>query len=126
MRPVLRNPALRDVQVGKNLDSRHERRLHLHRRLHDLVERSVQPITYPDFFLIRFNVYVGDALRDRVGEEAVDELDDRRGVDRSLESRKIFVLLFIFDELEVFFEKVTEKVLDLVFRDAVVPLQMLP
>ena len=31
-----------------------------------------------------------------------------------------------FDELEVFFEKVTEKVLYLVFRDTVVPLQMLP
>ena len=71
-------------------------------------------------------MYVGDTLADRIGEEAVDELDDRRCVDRSLESRETFVVYFIFDELEIFFEKVTEKVLDLVFRDAVILLQVLP
>ena len=53
-------------------------------------------------------MYVGDTLADRIGEEAVDELDDRRGVDFLLKCGEAFILLFFLEELEIFFEKVAE------------------
>ena len=68
---------------------------------------------------------VGNALADRVGEEAVDELYDRRVLDLDLKSGEALLLVLLFDKLEILFEKVAEKIVDLVLGDFVVLLQML-
>ena len=90
---VLRDPALGDVEVREDLDARRERRLHLHRRLHDLLQRAVDPVAHPDFLLVRLDVDIGHALLDGVREQAVDELHDRRGIDLGGERRVVLVVL---------------------------------
>ena len=69
---------------------------------------------------------IGDALTDSIGEQAVDELDDRRVVDFGLKRRDALILVLVLHELEVFLEEVTQKVIDLCIGCAVVFLQVVP
>ena len=81
---VLRHAALGDVELRHDLDARDERRLHLERRLHDLEQRAVDAVAHPDLVLERLEVDVARAPLHRVGQDAVDQLDDRRVVDLRL------------------------------------------
>ncbi len=95
---VLRHPPLGDVELGQDLDAAGQRRLHLDRRLHDLEQGAVDPVAHPDLMLERLDVDVGRAPLDRVGQDAVDQLDHRRVVDLRLGGGLLLVLL---DHLDI-------------------------
>ena len=75
---VLRQPLLRDVQLGHDLDARGDRIAELHRRLHDVVENAVDAVADAQFLLVRLDVDVARALLDRRHQDHVHQLDDRR------------------------------------------------
>ncbi len=108
--PVLGDAPLGDVEVRQDLDAGGERRLHLHRRLHDLLERAVDPVADPDLLLVRLDVDVADALHHGVGEEPVDELDDRRRIHLLLQRRDVDVFVLLLHELEVVLHEVPEQI----------------
>ena len=69
---------------------------------------------------------IGDALGDCIGEQTVDELDDRRVFDFGLKRRHALFFLIVLHELEVFLEEVTQKVVHLFIGCAVVLRQVVP
>ena len=76
--PVLRHAALGDVQLRHDLEARDQRRLELHRRLHHFLQRAVDAVADADLVLEALEVDVRRAALHRVGEDGVDQLDDRR------------------------------------------------
>ena len=75
---VLRHASLGDVQLRHDLEARDERRLELHRRLHHFLQRAVDAIANADLVLEALEVNVRRAALHGVGENRVDQLDDRR------------------------------------------------
>src|SRR5881394_1470137 len=98
--PVLRHAALGDVELRHDLDARREGRAHLHRRLHHFVQRAVHAVADTHLVLERLDMDVGGAALYGVGEESVDQLDDRRIVGQVL--RLDVLVLLVLDDLEVF------------------------
>ena len=101
--PVLREPALGDVEVGHDLETREDRRLEpLGRRQH-LVQYAIHPEPDAEDLLVRLEVDVGGALLDRVDEHHVHELDDRRFVGRLLQLEDVDLGAFfaVLDDLDV-------------------------
>ena len=74
------------------------------------MERPVDAVADPDLLLVRLDVDVGDALEDRVGEQSVDELHDRSGVDLGLEGSYRDVVLRILDDLHVLGPELLEEI----------------
>ena len=62
-------------------------------RAHDLVQHAVDAEPDPQVVLGRLDVDVGRAVLDRLGDEQVDELDDRRVLDDLLDLGEVVVLL---------------------------------
>ena len=54
-----------------------ERRAHLGRQLDDVLERAVDAEPDPHAILGRLDVHVGGAVAQRLGDDLVDDLDDR-------------------------------------------------
>ena len=75
---VLRTAPLDDVHVGHDLDAADERLAHLRRQLDDLAERAVDAEAHPHAVFGRLDVHVGGAVAQRLGDDLVDDLDDRR------------------------------------------------
>jgi hypothetical protein len=75
---VLRQALLRDVELRHDLDARRDRIAELHRRLHDVVEQTVDAVADAQFLLVGLDVDVAGALLDRRHQDDVHELDDRR------------------------------------------------
>ena len=75
---VLRHAALGDVELRHDLEARDERRLELQRRLHDFLQRAVDAVAHAQLVLEALEVDVRRAALHGVGEDRVDELDDRR------------------------------------------------
>ena len=101
--PVLREPALGDVEVGHDLETREDRRLEpLGRRQH-LVQYAIHPEPDAEDLLVRLEVDVGGALLDRVDEHHVHELDDGRFVGRLLQLEDVDLGAFfaVLDDLDV-------------------------
>ena len=105
---VLRHAALGDVQLRHDLEARDERRLELHRRLHDLLQRAVDAVAHADVVLEALEVDVRRAALHRIREDGVDELDDRRILHLRGERRGGDVLLLLLDDLDVAFHVVDD------------------
>jgi hypothetical protein len=95
---VLRHAALGDVELAEDLDAAGERRLELDGRLHHLEQRTVDAVAHPQLVLERLDVDVARAPSHRLGEDAVDELDDRRIVDLRL---LCVVVVLVGEDLDV-------------------------
>ena len=76
--PVLRQPLLGDVELGHHLDARDDRRRHRAPRLQRLAQHAVDAQPHHEPVLERLDVDVRGVLLDRLGQQRVDELDDRR------------------------------------------------
>ncbi len=69
---------LDDVHVGHDLDAAHERLAHLAGQLDDFVERTVDAEAHPHAIFGGLDVHVGGAVAQRLGDDLVDDLHDRR------------------------------------------------
>jgi hypothetical protein len=99
--PVLRHAPLGDVEGGEDLEARDERRLELHRRLHDLVQRAVDAEAHAHLVLEALDVHVARPALHRLGEDGVDEPHHRRLVDgRGVEAAGA-VVLGVLEQLDV-------------------------
>ena len=74
---VLRNPALRDVQVGHDLDARRDGRGQRARRRRHFVKRAVHAVADFEILLERLKVNVTGPRLDGLGQHRVHVLDDR-------------------------------------------------
>ncbi len=99
--PVLRDALLGDVELRHDLDARDDGAVvPLVDRLHRLVEHAVDPVLDDDDVLLRLDVDVRGAALDRVEDDRVDELDDRRRVLRDpIDREGLFALLVLGHEL---------------------------
>src|SRR5438105_4813507 len=97
---VLRKALFGDVELRENLHARGHGVAQLERRVHDLVEDSVDAEADAKFFFVRLDVNVGCAAFDGVGEHEVAELHDRRFFGGVGELADIH-LLFFFEDFEV-------------------------
>ena len=75
---VLRSAALDDVHSGHDLDPADQADAHGGGECQDLFERTVDPVADPDPQLGRFDVDVGCPVAHGLGEDAADDLHDRR------------------------------------------------
>ncbi len=73
------HPLLGDVHVGHHLEPRNDRRFQAVELLRhiDAVENAVNPIADAQFLFHRFDMDVGGALAVGLGDDLVDETDDR-------------------------------------------------
>ena len=101
-RPSCGDALLGDVELRHDLDPRDDRAVvPLVDRVHRLVEDAVDPVLDEDDVLLRLDVDVRRPPLDRVEDDRVDELDDRRRVLRDPVDREgLFPLLVLADELE--------------------------
>ena len=81
--PVLRSAPLDDVHLGHDLEPAHERRRHAGWELDGVVQRTVDAEPDPQLLALGLDVDVRGPVAHRLGDEQVDDLDDRRvgGVD---------------------------------------------
>ena len=79
-RPSCGNALLGDVELAHDLDARDDAGDHPLRHAGDLVEDAVDAEADAHVALLGLEVDVGGALVDRLAEDRVDELDDRRVV----------------------------------------------
>ena len=98
---VLRHASLGDVELRHDLEARDERRLELHRRLHHFLQRAVDAVANADLVLEALEVNVRRAALHGVGENGVDQLDDRRVLHLRLERRLRDLLFGLLDDLDV-------------------------
>ena len=98
---VLRHAALGDVQLRHDLEPGDQRRLELVGRLHDLLQRTVDAVAHAQLVLEALEVDVAGAALHGVGEDGVDQLDDRGVVDGGSERRRREVLVLLLHHLDV-------------------------
>ena len=77
---VLRQPLLRDIEARHDLDARGDRRLKTLGRREHVVHHAVHAEAHHHFLFEHFDVNVARAVLDRLGQDAVDELDNRRRI----------------------------------------------
>ena len=77
---VLRSPTLDDVHLGHDLDPAAQRLRDRCRELGRVVQRTVDPEADADLAVLRLDVDVGRALADRLRDDALHHLHDRRVV----------------------------------------------
>ena len=75
---VLRQPLLRDVELGHDLDARDDGVAKLHRRVHDVVENPVNAVANAELPFVRLDVDVARPLLDGGHQHDIDETDDGR------------------------------------------------
>ena len=94
---VLRAETLGDVQIGHDLDARDDRAdSDEAREDHDVLQQAVDAEPHQRRGLVVLDVDVGSAELDGVGDDRVDELDDRR----VHAQQRGFVLLLLLDLLD--------------------------
>ena len=75
------------------------------RRAHDLVQHAVDAEPDPQIAFARLDVDVGGPVRDRLGDEQVDELDDRGVVDDLLDAGERVVFLVVVERVSQLVER---------------------
>ena len=75
---VLRQAALGDVEAGENLDARGDRQLQRLRRRAGLDEVAIDAVAELELLLEGLDVNIRRLLLERLDEDQVDDLDDRR------------------------------------------------
>ena len=106
---VLGYPLFGDVELGHHLDAGHQERSHGALRADRLPQHAIDPEPHQQVAFEGLDVDVGSVLPDRLGEQRVDEADDRRVVllleevlglgDRLREAREIEIVAEAFDHL---------------------------
>ena len=71
------------------------------RRLHHLIQNAVNPVSDPETSLIRFDMNVTGLLFDGIGQDQVDEFDDR-GILGGPFKRADIDIIVVADDLDVF------------------------
>ena len=91
---VLGDAPLGDVEVGHDLEAADDAGVDLAGLGGHLVQDAVDAVAHPHLGLLRLDVDVGGAVTDRLGDQGVDELDDRRVVQRvgGLEVVEVLIL----------------------------------
>ncbi len=92
---VLGQPLLGDVEPGHDLEAAGDRLLELERRVHHLVEDAVDAVPDAVLLLVRLDVDVGGAALDGVGEDDVDQADDRRFLGLLLQLLEVDLLILV-------------------------------
>ncbi len=77
--------------------------LHLERRLHDLLQRAVDAVPDPQLVLEALEVDVGCAATYCVTQDPVDELDDRRVIDRRRQRCGGRLVVLVLQHFEIAF-----------------------
>ena len=90
---VLRDAPLGDVDVGHDLEPADDAGLDRLGRAHDLVQHAVDAEAHPQVVLGRLEVDVRRAVLDRLRDQQVDVLDDRRVLDDLLDLGEVVLLL---------------------------------
>ncbi len=85
---VLRLALLGDVQPRHDLDARHQQRRHARVQAQRLAQHPVHPHPHQQARLIAFQMDVRGADARRLGDDAVDQADDRRVVRRVQQVRR--------------------------------------
>jgi hypothetical protein len=75
---VLRQPLFRDVEIGHDLESRHQCGVQRARRLDHVAQHAVDAEAHDGARFIRLEVQVGRTLAQRLQQERVDHTDHRR------------------------------------------------
>jgi len=97
---VLRDPPFRDVELRHDLDAGEDRRLQLKRGGRHLLEHAVDPEAHAQLPFVRLDVDVARTAPHRLGDEGVDELDDR-GLVRAPRRREFRLLRRRLDDLDL-------------------------
>ena len=78
--PVLRDPALGDVELGQHLDPRDQHGRQAHRVARAVAQDAVDAEAHADVLHRGLDVDVGGAVLDGVGQQAIDGLHGRAGL----------------------------------------------
>jgi hypothetical protein len=82
---ILRQTALRDVEVGHDLQPRDYRHGQMPRRRRHFVERPIHPVPNFEFGFERLEMNVGSPVLHRLIHDQIDVANDRRGIGFRLE-----------------------------------------
>jgi hypothetical protein len=85
---VLSTSALDDVHVSHDLDPADQRLRDRRRQGRRVVERAINSEADPDSRVLRFDVDIGGALADGLGDDPLHDLHDRRVVVELFDSRR--------------------------------------
>ena len=107
---VLRQALLGDVEARHDLDARGDRRLKTLGRRDHVVQHAVDAEAHQQFALERLDVDVACAVLDRLREQPIDQLDDRRGV-VGIEQIERFLGQLVGDHVEPILFEIDHQVL---------------
>ena len=99
--PVLWQTPLGDVHLRHDLDARDRPRRHPPLHGGDVVQDPVDPEAHPQLAPVGREVHVGGSLLDRLRDDLVDELDDRRVVGGLVQVDDLAAALFRLFDLAV-------------------------
>ena len=91
---VLREPLFGDVELRHDLQARDQRVARAHRKSHDVVKHAVDPEPHAELLFVRLHVDVRGARLERLDQDQVRDLDDRRRLGRFRERVEIDLLAF--------------------------------
>src|SRR5262249_53458622 len=91
---VLRQPLFADVQLSHDFDTAGDGIAQFQGRLHDVLQHAVDAKPSTIFFFVGFDVNVTSAPLDGVGQNQVDQLNDRRLVRGLLQRSQVHLGFF--------------------------------
>ncbi len=98
---VLRQALFRDVQFRHNFHTAGDRVFQFQRRIHHGLQLAVNAEPHAHFRFIRLDVNIARAALDRIRQDQIDKLDDRRFVGRLFQRRGV-QLRFVGRQLQFF------------------------
>ena len=96
---VLRQALLGDVEFGHDLHARDHAGGHPARHGRDVLQHAVDPEAHADFLAVGGEVDVRGAALDRLADDLVDELDDRRVFGALVERDDLAAVLLLLDQI---------------------------
>jgi len=91
---VLRQPLFADVQLRHDLEAADHGIFQLQRRVHHRLQNAIDAEPHAQLLLVRLDVNVAGAALDRIGQDQVHQLDDRRFLGRPLQRGQVRLLHF--------------------------------
>jgi len=90
---VLGHPPLGYIQVRHHLDARHDRRVQLQPRRHDLLQHTVDTVPDTQGAQIRLDMYIAGALLYRIEYDEIDQIDYACALRLLLHHAQVLVVL---------------------------------